>query len=52
MTLPQIPESSTTTQSTNQAIPPDKRHAIISEPTERRGINAEPVVPVTVVASS
>ena len=32
-------------------ILPDKHHAINSEPIERQNIDAEPVVPVTVVAS-
>ena len=49
MTLPQIPESSSPAQSPQLL---DKRHATNSEPTEHRNISAEPVVLVTVAASS
>ena len=52
MNLPQIPESSSPAQSPQLMIILDKRHATNSEPTEHRNISAEPVVLVTVVASS
>ena len=52
MTLPEIPESQSLPNRTHWMMLPGERHAINSELTERPDIDAEPVVPVTVVASN